>query len=267
MAGKIVHFEIPADDTAKGQEFWGSLFGWKFESYPGPSEYHMTRISDELGGAITNMEPGKRGLRVYFDVDDINAGAATREGARRRGRRADARAEHGLVLDLQGPAGERVRPLAERPVRPDPGRLRPRRRAASLAGAARRPVPGLRRRGALELVDLDLLHLQHRLHDALRLLRHPGRRAARAGASGRSATTARTGPSASRRGPPPRPRRAPTRTRSTSSCVSQLTWNETASVKRELRAAVQGDELLAVQLEAHGHRRPLRARARRCRSG
>ena len=36
----------------------------------------MTRISDELGGAITNMEPGKRGLRVYFDVDDINAGAA-----------------------------------------------------------------------------------------------------------------------------------------------------------------------------------------------
>ena len=76
MAGKIVHFEIPADDTAKGLEFWGSLFGWKFESYPGPSEYHMTRFSDETGGAITNMEPGKRGLRVYFDVDDINAGVA-----------------------------------------------------------------------------------------------------------------------------------------------------------------------------------------------
>ena len=76
MAGKIVHFEIPADDTAQGQAFWGSLFGWTFESYPGPSEYHMTRISDELGGAVTNMEPGKRGLRVYFDVDDINAGVA-----------------------------------------------------------------------------------------------------------------------------------------------------------------------------------------------
>ena len=76
MPGQIVHIEIPADDTAKGREFWGSLFGWQFESYPGPSEYHMTRISDQAGVAITNMEPGKHGNRVYFDVDDINAGAA-----------------------------------------------------------------------------------------------------------------------------------------------------------------------------------------------
>jgi predicted enzyme related to lactoylglutathione lyase len=75
MAGEIVHFEIPADDTAQGREFWGSLFGWDFQSYPGPSEYHMTRISDQTGGAITDMEPGKRGMRVYFSVDDINAGA------------------------------------------------------------------------------------------------------------------------------------------------------------------------------------------------
>jgi predicted enzyme related to lactoylglutathione lyase len=76
MAGQIVHIEIPADDTAKGQEFYGSLFGWEFQSFPGPSEYHMTRIDEQQGAAITNMEPGKRGTRVYFDVDDINAGAA-----------------------------------------------------------------------------------------------------------------------------------------------------------------------------------------------
>jgi predicted enzyme related to lactoylglutathione lyase len=36
----------------------------------------MTRISDQGGLAITNMEPGKRGTRAYFEVDDINAGAA-----------------------------------------------------------------------------------------------------------------------------------------------------------------------------------------------
>ena len=76
MAGQIVHFEIPADDTAKGREFWGSLFGWQFEAYPGPSEYHMTRIDETQGAAISNMEPGKKGTRAYFDVDDINAGAA-----------------------------------------------------------------------------------------------------------------------------------------------------------------------------------------------
>ncbi len=76
MPGQLVHFEIPADDTGKAREFWGSLFGWQFEAYPGPFEYHMTQISDQTGAAITNMEPGKRGARVYFDVDDINAGAA-----------------------------------------------------------------------------------------------------------------------------------------------------------------------------------------------
>jgi hypothetical protein len=77
MPGQIVHIEIPADDTEEGREFWGSLFGWQFEAYPsGTSEYHMTQIGDAQGGAITNMEPGKRGTRVYFDVEDIDAGVA-----------------------------------------------------------------------------------------------------------------------------------------------------------------------------------------------
>lgn len=77
MSGQIVHFEIPADDTAKGREFWGSLFGWQFKSMPGPFEYHMTEITPgQTGLAITNMEADKRGARAYFDVDEINAGAA-----------------------------------------------------------------------------------------------------------------------------------------------------------------------------------------------
>lgn len=76
MAGAVVHIEIPADDTAQGREFWGSLFGWKFESFPGPSEYHMTRIAEQTGAAVTNMEAGKKGLRSYFDVEDIHAGIA-----------------------------------------------------------------------------------------------------------------------------------------------------------------------------------------------
>jgi predicted enzyme related to lactoylglutathione lyase len=36
----------------------------------------MTRLSENQGAAITNMEPGKKGARVYFDVDDIKAGSA-----------------------------------------------------------------------------------------------------------------------------------------------------------------------------------------------
>lgn len=76
MPGQIVHVEIPTDDIAAGGGFWGSLFGWEFKEFPGPFDYHMTRISEQTGAAITNMEPGKHGMRVYFDVEDINAGAA-----------------------------------------------------------------------------------------------------------------------------------------------------------------------------------------------
>ena len=77
MAGQMVHVEIPAGDTGKAREFWSGLFGWEFQAYEGsPSEYLMTRFSDTQGGAIAAAEGSERGPRVYFDVDEINAGAA-----------------------------------------------------------------------------------------------------------------------------------------------------------------------------------------------
>ena len=76
MRGQMVHIEFPADDTGRAQAFWGSLFGWEFQAFPGPSEYHMARITDNSGVAITNMEPGKRGALTYFDVDDITVEVA-----------------------------------------------------------------------------------------------------------------------------------------------------------------------------------------------
>jgi len=75
MPTHMVHIEIPADDTGKAREFYGGLFDWEFNDYPGPGEYHLFRITDASGGAVTNMEAGKKGTRTYFDVDDIQAGA------------------------------------------------------------------------------------------------------------------------------------------------------------------------------------------------
>jgi predicted enzyme related to lactoylglutathione lyase len=77
MAGQMVHLEIGAGDTEKAREFWGSLFGWQFQAYPGaPTEYHMTQFSEGTGGAIYRADGEKSAPRVYFDVDDINAGNA-----------------------------------------------------------------------------------------------------------------------------------------------------------------------------------------------
>ena len=75
MAGKPVHFEFPAGDTSRAKDFYSGLFGWQWQEVEGPMEYHMAQIvPNESGAAVFPAE--ERDVRVYFDVDDINAGAA-----------------------------------------------------------------------------------------------------------------------------------------------------------------------------------------------
>ena len=37
MSGNPVHFEIPAQNTARAQKFYGDLFGWDFQYMEGPA--------------------------------------------------------------------------------------------------------------------------------------------------------------------------------------------------------------------------------------
>lgn len=77
MAGQMVHVEIPAGDTENARAFWGGLFGWEFQAFEGsPSEYHTAQFSETQGGAVMEADGDRRGMRVYFDVDDISAAAA-----------------------------------------------------------------------------------------------------------------------------------------------------------------------------------------------
>jgi predicted enzyme related to lactoylglutathione lyase len=74
MAGKLVHFEVAAKDTSRALDFYKNMFGWEFQGFEGGPEYHMTQLADQMGGAVYPGDPGA--VRVYFDVDDINSGAA-----------------------------------------------------------------------------------------------------------------------------------------------------------------------------------------------
>ena len=75
MKGKIVHVEIPADDTGRAMKFWGALAGWQFKNYAegaeGAPEYNM--FEGEPGGAIYPSREGEKGIVVYFEVEDIDA--------------------------------------------------------------------------------------------------------------------------------------------------------------------------------------------------
>ncbi len=72
MEGRIVHFELPADDSGRARTFWGDLFGWTFDSPEGPFEYHMIQ-GLEPGGAVYPSQSGERGPIVYFGTGDIDA--------------------------------------------------------------------------------------------------------------------------------------------------------------------------------------------------
>ena len=41
--------DIPSDDIARANKFYGDLFGWKMEKMPGPMEYWMFRTTDSSG--------------------------------------------------------------------------------------------------------------------------------------------------------------------------------------------------------------------------
>jgi uncharacterized protein len=74
----IVWFEIPADDIDRAKSFYGTLFGWKMEKFPGPTEYwHI-----DTGGREESLDGGllKRqnlqGITNYISVDSVDESAA-----------------------------------------------------------------------------------------------------------------------------------------------------------------------------------------------
>jgi predicted enzyme related to lactoylglutathione lyase len=54
MPSRPNHFEIPVDDPDRAERFYGSVFGWTFQRYPGAPQYY--------GMATTgDTEPGING--------------------------------------------------------------------------------------------------------------------------------------------------------------------------------------------------------------
>ncbi len=54
--GKVVHFEIPADDLARAKKFYSTVFGWTLNEFP-EMEYTIAKTveSDQNG---MPKEPG-----------------------------------------------------------------------------------------------------------------------------------------------------------------------------------------------------------------
>ncbi len=72
----IVWFEVPADNVDRAKRFYGELFGWKIEKFPGPTEYwHIdTGGGDDTpdGGLLKRQNPGQQGITNYIGVASVD---------------------------------------------------------------------------------------------------------------------------------------------------------------------------------------------------
>ncbi|HET7172880.1 MAG TPA: VOC family protein [Nocardioidaceae bacterium] len=72
--GDITHIDIPADDLARAQQFYGSVFGWQISEVPGYEGYPMWRAPNGIsGGGIARRQEGFTSPRSYVEVDSIEA--------------------------------------------------------------------------------------------------------------------------------------------------------------------------------------------------
>lgn len=83
MAGRVVHFEIPTEDTERAKEFYASAFGWNIQPEP-EIGYTLVRTTptDESGmpsepgsinGGLFRREGELKSPIIIVDVEDIDA--------------------------------------------------------------------------------------------------------------------------------------------------------------------------------------------------
>ncbi len=58
--GRVIHFNISADDTSRAVKFYQSVFGWKAEKWPGPVDYWLVTTGPDdkpgINGGIGRRE-------------------------------------------------------------------------------------------------------------------------------------------------------------------------------------------------------------------
>ena len=70
--GRVVHFEIHAEDPERAVRFYGTVFGWQIAKWDGPVDYWLVTTGDKdepgVDGAIIRRMGGSPG-----DSNSINA--------------------------------------------------------------------------------------------------------------------------------------------------------------------------------------------------
>jgi predicted enzyme related to lactoylglutathione lyase len=82
---KVVHFEIPVDDSARAKAFYGSIFGWQLDDvdmgggniYTGVctvpiDENHMPTVPGAINGGMARRNDDLRSPTITINVSSID---------------------------------------------------------------------------------------------------------------------------------------------------------------------------------------------------
>lgn len=61
--GRVIHFELPADNPERAAEFYRKVFGWEIQKWQGPVDYWLIKTGPDggpgiNGGLLRRMHPG-----------------------------------------------------------------------------------------------------------------------------------------------------------------------------------------------------------------
>lgn len=74
--GRVVHFEIEAEDPERASRFYKAVFGWKIEKWEGPTEYWLitTGLEGEAGidGGLGRREGNLSKTANTIDVKSVD---------------------------------------------------------------------------------------------------------------------------------------------------------------------------------------------------
>lgn len=71
----VVWFEIPADNVARAKKFYGGLFGWKINAFPGMSDYlHIDTGGADASpdGAVMGRKHSQQSVTNYILVPSVD---------------------------------------------------------------------------------------------------------------------------------------------------------------------------------------------------
>lgn len=119
--GRVIHFELPVDDSERAKSFYSDIFDWDISSY-GDLRYWpaTTGAEDEPGinGALTGAESmapmGPRSVHIIIQVDDLDT--TVQAALERGGNLAQARQTIpgvGFVAYITDSEGNRIGLLEE----------------------------------------------------------------------------------------------------------------------------------------------------------